>query len=167
VRSEARISDYGRHVERQERTAGHPEASLRLNAFDKDHVRSGGAVAHLARLAVFLAIEPLFGAVRRFEFKHNDALWVPIAFQCLSLAATHDVFPAIFLHRRVGELLIFLIADRIDNVDFDDHVRGHRSERSQRSEMNVGGVITHRQPKSFVSSRCDGEFWTAHDILRS
>ena len=32
-------------MERQERTGGHLEASLQLNAFDKDHVRSGGTVA--------------------------------------------------------------------------------------------------------------------------
>jgi hypothetical protein len=39
--------------------------SLRLGMpFDQDHVCPGGAVAHLARFAVFFAVEPFLGALR-------------------------------------------------------------------------------------------------------
>ena len=35
-----------------------------LHPFHQDHVCPGGAVAHFARLAIFFAVEPLFGALR-------------------------------------------------------------------------------------------------------
>src|SRR4029453_8781518 len=101
-------------------------APLQLKAFDKDHFCPGGAMAHFARLPVILAIEPPLWALGRFEFKHDDALWFPIAFECLRGAPTHDVFAAVFLHRRAGKLLVFFVTDRIDNVDFDYPVRRHR-----------------------------------------
>src|SRR5712691_6572804 len=44
-----------------------------LYAFDDDHVCFGGALAHFARLAVFFAVEPFFGALHRFELENHDA----------------------------------------------------------------------------------------------
>ena len=38
--------------------------SLSLHTLDQDHVCSGGVVTHLARLAIFFAVQPLFGALR-------------------------------------------------------------------------------------------------------
>ena len=35
-----------------------------LHTLHQNHVCSGGAVAHLARLAIFFAVQPLFGALR-------------------------------------------------------------------------------------------------------
>ena len=38
--------------------------ALSLHTLDQNHVCSGGAVTHLARLAIFFAVQPLFGALR-------------------------------------------------------------------------------------------------------
>src|SRR6266480_6580503 len=95
------------------------------NAFDQDHLRLCGAMAHFARFAILFAIQPLLSSLRRFELKDNDALGSPIAFEHFSSTATHDVFPAIFLHRPAGEFLVFLIAGWIENIDFNDDVSGH------------------------------------------
>jgi hypothetical protein len=93
--------------------------------FDQDHVCPGGAVAHFARFAVLFAIEPLLRALRRFEFEHNDALRFPVAFQHFRFAAADDVFAAVLLYGRAGELFVFVIPHGIDNVDFNDDVGGH------------------------------------------
>ncbi len=77
-------------------------------AFDQDHVCPGRAVAHLARFAVLFAVEPFPGAISRFEFKHHDALRFPVAFQHFCFTAADDVFAAVLLHGRTGELLVFL-----------------------------------------------------------
>jgi hypothetical protein len=37
---------------------------IALHPFHQNHVCSGGAVTHLARLAIFFAVQPLFGALR-------------------------------------------------------------------------------------------------------
>src|ERR1700730_3713134 len=95
------------------------------DAFENDHFRFGRSMPHRSRLAVFFAIEPLFGPMHGFEFEHNDAFWFPVAFQRLDRAAAHDVFAAVLLYCRAGELLVFLVSGWIDNVDFDNHVRAH------------------------------------------
>ncbi len=75
--------------------------------FDQDHVRLGRAVAQLARFAVFFAVEPFPGAVRRLKFKHYDALRLPVAFQHFCFTAADNVFAAVLLHGRTGEFLVF------------------------------------------------------------
>jgi hypothetical protein len=83
-------------------------------------------MAHFARFAVLLAIQPFFGALRRFELQHYDAFWFPIAFKRFGRAAAYDVFAAILFHGRASEFLVFLVASWIDNVDFNNHIRRHR-----------------------------------------
>jgi hypothetical protein len=63
--------------------------------FDQDHVCPGCAVAHFARFAILFAIQPVLGALRRFEFEHHDALRFPIAFQDFCFASTDDVFSTV------------------------------------------------------------------------
>src|SRR4029077_9769065 len=99
-----------------------------LNAFNDDHSRSRGAVPHLAWFAVLLGIEPFFGALHRVELQHDDAFRVPIAFERFGRAAAYDVFAAILFHGRTGELLVFFVTSRIDNIDFNDHVSAHREK---------------------------------------
>src|SRR5947209_4205272 len=53
---------------------------LQLNAFDHDHFSFCGAMAHFSWLAVFFAVEPLFGALDRFKLEHDHAFRLPIAF---------------------------------------------------------------------------------------
>src|ERR1700730_16771786 len=95
------------------------------DAFENDHFRFGRSMPHLSRLAVFFAIEPLFGPMHGFEFEHDDAFWFPVAFQGLDRAAAHDVFAAVFLDRLAGELLVFLIAGRVGYLDVNDDICGH------------------------------------------
>src|SRR6266487_6179397 len=106
------------------------------NAFDQDHLRLCGAMAHLARFAILFAIQPLPGLLRRFELKDNDALGFPIAFEHFSATATHDVFPAIFLHSRAGKFLVFSIAGWIENIDFNDDVSGHFGREKEEFRNN-------------------------------
>src|SRR6266516_7760956 len=87
------------------------------NAFDQDHLRLCGAMAHFARFSILFAIQPLLSSLRRFELKDIDALGSTIAFEHFSSTATHDVFTAIFLHARAGEFLVFLIDGWIENID--------------------------------------------------
>jgi len=77
-------------------------------------------VPHFARLAVFFAIEPVFGALHRPELQNDDALRFPIAFERFDRAAANNVFASIFFHGRASELLVFLVASWIDDVDFND-----------------------------------------------
>ena len=77
---------------------------------------------HLSRLAVCLAIEPLFRALHGFEFEHDDALWFPVAFQRFHRAAPHDVSAAVFLYCRAGELLVFLVPGRVGYLDVNDDI---------------------------------------------
>jgi len=82
-------------------------------------------VAHVAGFAVFFAIEPFLGAVRRLELKNDDPLRVPIPFQHFGFSAAHDVFAAVFFDGRAGKIFVLFISNRIDNVDIDDDVGGH------------------------------------------
>ncbi len=89
---------------------------------DQNHVCLRCAVAHFARFAVLFAIEPFPGTVSGFELEHHDALRFPVAFQHFRFAAADDVFSAVLLHGRTGELLVFFVPNRIDDVDFNDDV---------------------------------------------
>ena len=85
-------------------------------------------MAHFARFAVVFAIEPLFGALHGFELKDDDPFRVPIAFEHFGLSATDGVFAAVFLNRRAGKLPVLFVANWIDNLDFDDHIRAHHKK---------------------------------------
>ena len=62
-----------------------------LHAFDDDHFCFCRAMAHFARLAIFLRIEPILGAPHRLELEHDDAFRMPIAFENFSPPAAHNV----------------------------------------------------------------------------
>ena len=85
-----------------------------LDAFDEDHVRLGGAVAHFARFAVFLAVQPFFGAFHRFELKHDNPFRIPIAFQHFGFAAAGNILTAVVVNGRRSLFLVFFVADGID-----------------------------------------------------
>src|SRR5262249_42706088 len=106
-----------------------------LHAFHQDHVCPGRAVAHLARLAIFFAVQPLFGALRRIELEDDNTFGLPLAFEHFGFAAAHDVFSAVLFHGSTGELLVFFIADRIEDLDFDDDVSGHESVKGLKREI--------------------------------
>src|SRR5215475_11167991 len=93
--------------------------------FNQDHVCPGCAVPYFARFSVLFAVEPFLGAVRGFEFKHHDALRLPIAFQRFRFSAADDVLAAVFFHGRTSELFVFLVPNGIENFDFNDDIGGH------------------------------------------
>src|SRR5439155_6401925 len=93
--------------------------------FDQDHICPGGTMPHFARFAIFLAIEPFLSAITRFEFEHHDPVRFPVPFQHFRFAAANDVFPAVLLYGRTGEFFVFFVADRIDDVDFNDDISRH------------------------------------------
>ena len=88
-------------------------------------------MTHFARFAVFLAVQPFFGAFHRFELKHNNPFRIPIAFQHFDFATAGNVFTAVFVNSRRGLLLVFFVADAIENLDFDNDVSG-RLKRSRK-----------------------------------
>ena len=63
----------------------------------------------------------------------------PVAFQRFYRAAPHDVFAAVILDCRAGELLVFLVPARVGYLDVNDDICRHtqrsrlRASRSQRS----------------------------------
>ena len=82
-------------------------------------------MAHFARLAIFLRIEPILGAPHRLELEHDDAFRVPIAFENFSPPTAHNVLAAILLNGRTRGLFVIAIANRIDDIDVHNHVGGH------------------------------------------
>src|SRR5438105_13122320 len=80
---------------------------------------------HLAGFSIFFAIEPILRALHRPEFEHNDTLRFPVTFQNSGGAAAHDVLASVFQHGRARELLVFLVANRINHIDLNNYVGGH------------------------------------------
>src|SRR5438105_9188697 len=83
-------------------------------------------MSHLAWLAVFFAIQPFLGALHGRKFENNDALRFPIAFEHFGLAAANNIFAAVLVNGCRGLLFVYLVADWIGYLDFDNHIRGHK-----------------------------------------
>src|SRR4030095_12884510 len=105
--------------------AAQTATQVQLNAFNHDHVCFRGTMAHFARLAILLAIEPFLGTLGRFELKQDIPLRVPVPFEHFRSAAAHDVFAAVLFYGRAGKVLVLFVTRRIENVDFNNHVSGH------------------------------------------
>ena len=88
-------------------------------------------MAHLARLAVFFAVQPFFRAFHGWKFENNNALRLPIAFEHFGFAAPNNIFAAVLVNGCRVLLLLFFVADRIDNLDFYNHVSGHKKVGSR------------------------------------
>src|SRR4029450_8075016 len=83
---------------------------LQLNAFNHNHVCFRGTMAHFARLAILLAIEPFLGALRRFELEQDNTLQVPIPFAHFGCAATHDVLATVLFYGRTASVVSLTVA---------------------------------------------------------
>ena len=76
-------------------------------------------------------------------FKPYDELPV---YYALANAFVHDIFSAVLLHTRTGELFIFFVTDGIEDFDFDDDVswhahRGFVCVQQSRSKMVPGKIL--------------------------
>src|SRR5215472_7398811 len=90
---------------------------------------------------------------------------MPIAFEHFGLAAAYDVLAAVFLYGRTGQFLVFLVTDRIDNIDFNDDVGGHgeinqeamRLGKNNRNRIpSINQILTNEQLETSLHfARCD------------
>ena len=96
-----------------------------LHAIHQNHVRRGGAMTHLARLAIFLAVEPFFRAIHGREFEDDDPFWLPVALEHFGFAATDNVFAALGMYARRRLFLILLVTDGVGHFDFNNYVSRH------------------------------------------
>src|SRR4029453_10560102 len=100
-----------------------------------------------------LTIQPLLRPLRRIELQHHDTFRLPIAFKHFGPAAADDVFAAVLFHGWASEIFVFLVADWIPNVDFDDDIGGHWSVIAQwplwlRSFAASSGIFLRRRNRN-------------------
>ena len=80
----------------------------------------------MARLAVFSAVEPLFGPVHRGKFEDHNALRIPIAFEYFGFTAANDVFATFGMNGGRRLLFVFFITDWVGHFDFNNYIGRHR-----------------------------------------